>query len=418
MTDGTQMQNSATTGVLYMALELSATEWLVAFSDGSVSKPRRVKVDAGELGQLNRAMVEAKEKLKLPAEAKTVSCYEAGRDGFWIDRALRKAGIENHVVEASSIEVTRKFRRVKTDGIDVDILLRMLVRFKNGEERVWRTLRVPSEGEEDARRRNRERDRLKKEIVGLRNRIGGLLATQGLKTEPEDVKTFVETAKTRDGRDLGPNLKEELVRMHERLMLDMKQLDHLEKQQRTQLAQQHDDRHAGMIAQLMCLHGLGMQGATPLVNEFFAWRDFKNRREVGALAGLTGTPYNSGSSQRDQGISKAGNKRIRHLAVELAWLWVRHQPDSAISLWFAKRWGDAGKRSKKVGIVAVARKLLVALWHFLEHGAIPTGATLKPSPGVKKATLAQVRERHDARNAMQVEGDDARVVPPAQLMTA
>lgn len=418
MTDETQTQTNATTCVLYMALELSATEWLVAFGDGTSRKARRVKVDAGELGQLDREVAKAKVKLELPADAKVVSCYEAGRDGFWIDRALRKAGVESHVVEASSIEVTRKFRRAKTDAIDVDVLLRMLVRFKNGEERVWRTVRVPSEADEDARRSNRERDRLKKEVVGMRNRIGGLLATEGVKAEPEDVKELLATIRSRDGRELGPNMKKELERLHARLMLAVGQLEKLEKEQRALLGQQNDNTQARMIAQLMCLHGLGLQGATPLVTEFFAWRQFKNRREVGALAGLTGTPYNSGSSQRDQGISKAGNKRIRHLVVELAWLWVRYQPDSAITRWFASRWGGAGKRSKKVGIVAVARKLLVALWHFLDHGVVPTGATLKPSPGVSKTTLAEVRERHDARTSTRLGGADARVAPPAQLMTA
>lgn len=419
MTDGTQTKITATTCVLYMALELSATEWLVAFSDGTARKPRRVKVDAASLEQLAREMAKAKAKFELPSDAKTVSCYEAGRDGFWIDRALRKAGVENHIVEASSIEVPRKYRRAKTDAIDVDALLRMLVRFKSGEERVWRTLHVPSESDEDGRRPSRERQRLKKEIVAIRNRIGGLLATEGLKSEPEDVKDFVERARTPDGRELGPNMKKELLRLHERLMLGVSQIEQVEKEQRAELGAQADDRGAQMIAQLMCLHGVGLQGATTLVNEFFAWREFKNRRQVGALAGLTGTPYNSGSSERDQGISKAGNKQIRKLVIELAWLWVRYQPDSAIARWFASRWGGAGKRSKKVGIVAVARKLLIALWHLLDHGVIPAGAVLKPSPGVTKTTLAKVRERHDARSSTRlVEGAEARVAPPAQLMTA
>ena len=418
MTDGTQTKISATTGVLYMALELSSTEWLIAFGDGSARKPRRVKVEAGGLGPLEEAVAKAKAKFGLQPDAKVVSCYEAGRDGFWIHRALREARVENYVVESSSIEVTRKYRRAKTDAIDVDMLLRMLVRFMNGEQRVWRTLHVPSEADEDARRPTRERDRLKKEILGITNRIGGLLATEGLKVEPEDAKVFLETARSRDGRELGPNMKRELLRLHARLMFEVGQLAQLEKEQRATLKGQADGRVAGMIAQLMCLCGVGLQGATVLVTEFFAWRQFRNRREVGALAGLTGTPYNSGKSERDQGISKAGNKRIRKLAIELAWLWSKHQPDSAITRWFKSRWGGAGKRSKKVGIVAVARKLLVAFWHFLEHGVVPDGATLKPSPGVSKTTLAKVRERHDARSSTRLGGAEARVAPPAQLMTA
>jgi transposase len=270
-------------------------------------------------------------------------------------------------------------------------LLRVLMRLDAGDKDVCRIVNVPSEPDEDARRLHRERDRLKKEVTQLRNRILGLLATEGLRTDPDRVSAFLKTARTPDGRELGPSLKREIERMHARLDLLNKQLLEVEKEQQSDLRRQKGDPKMKQVAMLMCLCGIGIQGAWQLVMEFFGWRRFQNRRQVGALAGLTGTPYNSGKSQREQGISKAGNKRIRRLLVELAWLWLRHQPNSALSLWYAQRYGKTSTRSRKVGIVALARKLLVALWHFVESGAIPTGARLSPSRGVDRGLVDELR---------------------------
>lgn len=390
MTDGTLSQDIGSPRVLYMALELSASTWLISFSDGGARSPRRKRLDAGDLAGLEGELGRAKLKFGLSPDAPTVSCYEAGRDGFWIHRALSERGVTNHVVESASIEVPRHARRAKTDSLDVAALLRLLIRFDRGDHNVWRTVCVPTEADEDARRLHRERERLKKEVTQLRNRIFGLLATEGLKIEPDELKAFLgQPMCSRDGRPLGQGLLQELSRMEARLELLRQQQQTLEKEQHKALRNgQAEDERMKKVARLMCLCGIGIQGAWILVMEFFGWRKFRNRREVGALAGLTGTPFNSGASVRDQGISKAGNKRVRRLMVELAWLWVRHQPNSSLTKWFLDRWGNHGVRSKKGGIVALARKLLIALWNFLERGSLPPGTTLSPSKGVAAATLS------------------------------
>jgi len=437
MTSGTRGEDSGSVPVLYMAMELSASKWLLGFGAGDGRKCRRRTVDAGSLAALEVEIRAAKEKFGLAPEATVVSCYEAGRDGFWIHRALIAAGVQNHIVESASILVDRRERRAKTDAIDVEALLRMLVRFHRGETEVWRTVRVPSEGDEDRRRLHRERERLKKEMTSLRNRILGLLATQGAKADPDTLDEYLKTARSCDGREFGAAFRNELSRMHARVVVLRGQLAEIDQEQMSQLRSPNRSSTAQKVAQLMCLCGIGLQGAWPLVMEFFEWREFRNRREVGALAGLTGTPFNSGKGDRDQGISKAGNKRIRRLLVELAWLWLRHQPNSALSLWFARKWGAGAKRGRKCGIVALARKLLIALWHFVEHGVIPEGARLMASPGVKKATVDSVskrheevqaaraasviavsRVRHDARSSTRIEGVEASVAPTARLALA
>lgn len=386
MTDETRLEDRGVAGVLYMAMELSAGTWVLGFSDGGARRGRIRRIPAGDFAALDLEIRLGKQKFDLLPESKVVSCYEAGRDGFWIHRSLASRSVSNYVVESASIEVARRQRRVKTDKVDVEALLRMLIRFERGERDVWRTVRIPSAEDEDLRRVHRERERLKKEVTQLRNRIFGLLATQGLKVEPEVLNQFLPNARTADGRDLGPALRQELSRMHARLLLLLEQIEAIDAEQKKALGEQLTDGRQAKVARLMCLCGIGIQGAWQLVMEFFGWRDFRNRKEVGALAGLTGTPFNSGGSERDQGISKAGNKRIRRLIVELAWLWTRHQPESALTRWYTERWGKSGVRSRKVGIVALARKLLVALWHFVDHGVVPEGAKLSPSHGVLKAT--------------------------------
>lgn len=416
MTDGTLSQDSGSADALYIAIELSSSEWLVAFSDGSTRKPRRKRIDACDLDALEREIAAAKTKLGFADTCDVVSCYEAGRDGFWLHRALADRGVTNYVVDASSILVDRRQRRAKTDRLDVDSLLGMLIRYHRGDRDVWRTVNVPTAEDEDARRVPRERERLKKEVTQLRNRIFGLLATQGLKIAPEALTHFCsEAPQSRDGRALGSALIAELSRMHERLELLLGQLKAIDEMQKQTLREQAKTSGSRIekVARLMCLAGIGVQGAWILVMEFFGWRRFANRREVGALAGLTGTPYNSGNASREQGISKAGNKRIRRLAVELAWLWLRYQPESALTKWFLARWGNQSTRSKKVGIVALARKLLVALWHFIEDGVIPDGARMSPSRGVPAEMIAALRDEacHGARNSAQNEGAKATAAP-------
>lgn len=376
-----KQDDSAAGGVLYMALELSKAKWKVGFTDGR--RRRVVNVAGGEVMGLCEAIAEAKRRFGLGAGVRVVSCYEAGRDGFWLHRLLEREGVENVVVDPASIEVNRRARRVKTDRVDVEGLLDKL-RLYHGGERVWKVVRVPDEAAEAGRQLHRERERLQGERGRQVNRIKALLFGQGIRLERVVLTDWAERVagfRCFDGRPLAADLQGELVRAGERLALLVQQLGALEAEQERRV------REAGeapgplaMVRRLRQLKGIGPVAAWVFVMEFFGWRAFRNGREVGALAGLTGSAYSSGATQREQGISKAGNRRVRRLAVEIAWLWLRYQPDSALSGWFRARFAGAGQRHRRVGIVALARKLLVALWRYLEHGVVPTGARLK-APG-------------------------------------
>ena len=327
-----------------------------------------------------------------------VSCYEAGRDGFWLHRYLLSQGIENIVVDSSSIEVNRRKRRAKTDRVDVKKLYGMMVRHHRGEKEVWRILRVPSIEDEDERRLHREINRLQNECIGHNNRILSLLVLHGIELKvSKHFAEDLERANPLDGSQLGGALKSELLREYERWRLAKEQLNGLWKEERQRIDAKRKETESilrvegatdvlskapkgleksAQVASLMMLCGIGERSAWPLIYEFF-WREFCNRREVGSAAGLCGMPYNSGGSEVEQGISKAGNGRIRKLLIELSWCWMRYQPKSEITTWFNKRFGTGGKRMRRVGIVAVARKLLVALWRYLEFGKVPAGAVFK-----------------------------------------
>lgn len=364
--------------VLYAALELSRRTWKVACSDGTRAG-RVVTIDAGDMAALAKTFKVARERFGLPDGCRVLACQEAGRDGFWIHRHLGQAGVDTIVVDPASIEVNRRFRRAKTDRLDALKLLQMLVRHKRGE-RVWSVLRVPTPEQEDARRRHRERKTLLTEITRESNRIGSALALFGV-----SLKSFrgleIEKLSAWDGEPLPMNVRSELERALERLRLAQRQLRELETRRRKELKEARIERNRSgsipacmhKVIALMALRGIGEQGAQTLVHEFF-WRQFNNRRELGSAAGLTGTPYQSGSSGRDQGISKAGNPRIRALMVELAWLWLRFQPKSELSLWFQRRWAVGASRQRRVGIVALARRLLIDLWRYVEQGIVPEGA--------------------------------------------
>jgi transposase len=312
----------------------------------------------------------------LPADVQVLSCYEAGRDGFWLHRFLEAVGHRSHVVDSSSIEVNRRARRAKTDSLDLAGLLRLLVRYHAGDRKVWSVVRVPSPEAEDARHLHRELMSLKRDRVRVTNRIKGLLATQGLSLPLDsDFEREVEEAVLWDGlpllKELSGRLKREWKR-HRFLSHEIQELEH----RRRNLLRESEDPAVDQVRQLLALRGIGMNSAWLYVMEFFSWREFNNRREVGALAGLTPTPHQSGDSHREQGIQKAGNRRIRAMAVEIAWGWLRYQPESELTKWYNERFGGAGRRMRKVGIVALARKLLIALWRYLETGAIPEGAAL------------------------------------------
>jgi transposase len=366
----------ARTMVLFVALELSDKKWKLALSDGN--KRRLVTIAAGDLVTLGEAVAKARARFGMPEGVPIVSCYEAGRDGFWLHRYLLHCGVANVVVDASSIEVNRRARRAKTDRIDVEQLLRLLIRYHHGEKRVWSVVHVPSVGEEDARRLHRELERLKKERTGHRNRIQALLVSQGVRLQPRhDLLERLEAARLWDGSALPPDLQAEVRREEARLRAVDEQLRALEAEQARRLEAAATPCHQ-QVAQLMRLRGIGLTSAWVFVMEYFGWRQFHNRKEVAALAGLTPMSYASGDSARDQGISKAGNRRIRSLMIQIAWGWLRYQPRSALSVWFNTRFALGGKRRRRIGIVALARRLRIALWRYVQPGVIPESASLKP----------------------------------------
>jgi transposase len=362
-----------------MAMEVSQSRWVLAFGTTSGRK-RRVGVDGGDLAATLEAIAKAKERLGLAAEARVRSCYEAGRDGFWIHRWLASEGVESVVVDSASIEVNRRARRAKTDRLDAEKLLEQLVRWHGGERTVWKVVRVPSPEAEDARRLGREWGDLKSERTRHVGRIRSLLATKGIRLVPG--RSFLEElaeARQWNGEPVSSGLREELEHEYRRLELVEERLRELKatRSARMKAPQDASDRKG---AQLVRLKGIGEIGAWLLAKEAFGWRTFQNRREVGAFAGMTGTPYQSGGASREQGISKAGNKRVRALMIQLAWRWLRWQESSRLTLWFLERFARGGSRSRRVGIVALARKLLIALWRFVEQGIVPEGAVFSATP--------------------------------------
>lgn len=365
---------------LYMAMELAKKTWRLGFSNGGSGLHLTV-IPAWDKGKLVQAIAAARKRFGLDENAKVFACYEAGRDGFSVHRLLTKLGVINSVVDAASIKVDRKARRAKSDKIDVRKLLADLIRYIRGDREVWKVARVPSVEEEDARRLHREQERGKKEKTQHQTRIRSLLATQGVRFSGSvnALLANLDAVRTWDGSPLPPGLKGEIEREGERLKLVQAQLRDLEKQQRARLKEKNKFEAEAMkkVERLMSLRGIGMNSAWLLTMEMFRWREFNNRREVGGAAGLGGTPYDTGESSHEQGISKAGNPRVRTRMVELAWLWVRNQPHSDLTRWYVKRFEGGSKRMRRVGIVAVARRLLIELWHFVEHGVAPRGAVFK-----------------------------------------
>jgi transposase len=360
--------------VLYLALDLGATSWKLAFSVGLGQKPRLKTITARSTPSLVFEIEAAKERFGLPEDAPVVCCYEAGRDGFWLHRFLRDQGVRNQVVDSSSIEVNRRRRRAKSDRLDAVKLVEMLIRWHNGERKVWSTIHVPTVEQEDQRQLHREMLKLKAERTAQGNSIKGLLAGLGLCViVDETLPTQLQDLRQWDGAKLPPLLHQRLLREFQRWQLIDRQIRELEAER---MAKIRDDQtpHVEKVRRLLNLKGIGDNGAWLLVYEFFAWRLIKNRRELASLAGLTPTPYTSGESRREQGISKAGNRRVRFMITELAWGWLRYQPESELSQWYQRRFGRGNARLRKVGIMALARKLLIALWKYVEGGEAPAGA--------------------------------------------
>jgi transposase len=367
---------------VYLAFELSKAKWKLGVMLPGSAKMSRYTIAGGDLAALTERLAAARAKAARTGKpVRIVSCYEAGFDGHWLHRWLTDQGVINHVIDPASIQVSRRARRAKTDNIDLEQLMRALRALLRGEPRVCSVVHVPAVEDEDRKHRNRERERMLKERTAHTNRIKGLLHAQGIRDVMPLKPGFLDklgSLRTGDGRPLPRRLKEEIVREHERLCLVNKQLAVLEADSRAEQCAAAPGSTEAKTVRLAQLKGIGPVGGQGLVNEVF-YRTFNNRRQVGAYFGLVGMPYHSGNSQRDQGISKAGNHRARELAIELAWLWVRHQPDNDLTLWFHKRVGDIKGRIRRIAIVAVARKLMVALWRYLETGVVPTGAVLRPS---------------------------------------
>jgi transposase len=310
-----------------------------------------------------------------------LSCYEAGFEGHWLHRWLESQGVVSHEVDPSSIEINRRARRAKTDRIDLARTMRAFLAHLRGEPLACSIVHVPTSEEEDDKRPSRERERLLKERTAHTNRIKALLHAQGIrdaKPLAHDFLRRLENARTGDGRALPPRLAAEIAREHERLVVVDRQIAAIEAESRAECRKAAAGSSTAKVVQLAQLKGLGITDGRVLVKEVF-YRRFDNRRQVGACVGLTGTPYSSGEEERDQGISKAGNRRARTAAIELAWRWTRWQPDSELTRWFKARVGDGKGRVRRIAIVALARKLMVALWRYLETGLVPTGAVLSPS---------------------------------------
>jgi transposase len=378
MAETTRQQECTAERMVFVALELSAATWRLAVTTDRGEAPRHYTVPSGDVPAVRERVARACARWGVAAGTRVRSCYEAGRDGFWLHRALTAAGVANVVVDAASIERDRRAKPVKTDRVDATRLLELLVGWALGTRRL-RVVRVPSEAEEDARHADRELATLKGVRTTLGNRIRGLLLLQGIRLRGRVAPTLdVAALRTWAGAPLGPGLQGRLTREMAAWAAVEARIRELEGTRQAAL-RAAATAATQQMARLVQLRGLGANGASRLVVEFFGWRTFRNGREVGALAGLTPTPYQSGTLAREQGISKAGNHRVRTMAIELAWCWLRFQPASTLARWFQARFGAGSKRQRRVGIVALARKLLIALWRYLDAGVIPDGAALAPA---------------------------------------
>ena len=368
---------------LVLAIELSNKNWVLAAQVPGLPQtkakraiePDKLALQSAIDGYCARAAAAGH-----PVD-RVVATYEAGWSGFWLARWLIAKGVEVHVIQPSSVPVDRRMRRAKSDGIDAELLLRTLLAWLRGEPRVCSMVPIPDEADEDARRSVRERTELVSERVSLANRIGAVLATLGV----EDYNPLLKNRRRRLadlrtglGDPIPPHALAKIERLLSRLELVLDQIATLEHARDAVAEVPASDDASRMIQQLCSLRGIGVQSATILVREAFV-RRFANAKALGSYAGLTATPYNSGGVEREQGIGKAGNRRLRTVMVELAWLWQRYQPGAAQVAWFRERTGSTGRRVRKVMVVALARKLLIALWRFAVDGVVPEGATMKPA---------------------------------------
>lgn len=373
----TSAQATTTVPVLYMALELAKAKWVVTSSPGLLGRsPRRVQLDPC-LDYLLREIGLAKRRFQLPEETAVVTVYEAGFSGFWLHRALTDVGVSNIVTKSCTLARKRKGRKAKTDRLDAEALLRALIRFhRDGDADELYPIEVPGSEDEDDRVLSRERGRLLKQKNQHCSQLRSLLMLQGVTVEtPQGLRAEdLDHLRGADGKPLSRNVKRAVCRGICRRNVVLEQMKEVEKE-RQEIVRKGASQCARVVRQLMLLKGIGLTGAWVCSYEFLGWRKFRNRREVGAATGLVGTPNQSGETEWDQGISKAGSTRLRSMLVELSWLWLRYQPESELTKWYQRRFGD-GRRSRRIGIVAVARRLAVALWKYVKWGEIPEGAVL------------------------------------------
>jgi transposase len=370
----TRPEMSVREPMLFVAFELGKKEWKLALTSGFGVEPWLKTVASGDWGAVKRVLEQARQRFRLPATARVASCYEAGRDGFWIHRMLTETlGVANRVVDAASIEVSRRTRRAKTDRLDALKLVCMLVRVWYGEQRVWSEVRVPTVAEEAARHVSRERTTLTQEQTRLINQLRGWLATWGASLPTRRTEQWWTSVREGAGAPLPAPVQARLARADMRLQLIDAQIAELDAHQQAVVTAAAP---ASAVRQLVQLKGVATTSASVLLDEGLVWRAFQNRRQLGGFLGLAPTPYNSGTGTREQGISRAGNARLQAISIQLAWNWIRWQPASALTQWYQARFGT-GKRARRIGIVAVARKLVIALWRYVTTGVVPEGAILK-----------------------------------------
>ena len=367
---------------LLLALDLGNKKWKLGFTVGGPGSPPRIRtMPARDLRCLNNEIVAAKRRFGLQDEAPVMSCYEAGRDGFWLHRALTFIGATNLVVDSASIDRNSRARQVKSDRLDTEALLNKLCRHAAGERGVWSVINVPEAEDEDRRLLHRELFTIRREHARAVNRIKGLLALYGIGFGGRGLPRVMPLqAELRmwNNVPISSAAYARCAREWSRLTLVRREIKVLVNERRALLdADDPNDPTLPMVRKLMALRAVGEVSAWIYTTEFFAWRQFRNRRQVGAAAGLCSTLRSSGDMRRDGGISKAGNRFLRALAVELAWSWLRYQPQSALAIWYRARFGSGNTRVRRIGIVALARKLLIALWRYLETGVVPEGAMLK-----------------------------------------
>jgi transposase len=368
---------STSTINLLLALELGERSWKLGFTTGLGQRPRIRQVPASAVGRVLEDIARAKRRLQVAAATPVVSCYEAGREAFWLHRYLVAQGITNHVVDSSSIEVPRRARRAKTDKLDLAGLLTLLARYLAGDRRAWHVVRVPSVADEDARQLHRTWETVQQDRTRLICRLQELLTTQGVRVPiRDDFPAQLEAARLWDGTPVPPGLQARLRRVWVQLELLNTQLAELEAE-RAALPVDPASVTGRYVTRLPTLRAIGPVGAWVLATEIFGWRDIRNARQLGGLVGLVPAPFQSGETDHDQGITRAGNRHVRRLMVQLAWSWRRYQPTSALTQWYEAKFGRGSRRQRRIGIVALARKLLIALWRYVEHGEIPEGAIVK-----------------------------------------